>query len=304
MIFPYKFVMRHGLIALSLVVCLSPLDSKAETPANWSQTDPSPTLQSLEKPKTTYQVGEIISYRIKVYWPSWIEGVRMSPPDLSLENLELIGVNQETESNSEESGGAVQILTFNFMAQAAGPAQIKHFSLKWTQGEGAATHELAIPSLKLNIVRSSKSRVIALLAVGGSAGLIGLPFLFWVRRIKNKKIEKSLKSKPMEILILEQLGVTQNQWQTDTNRSKFLNGLTHLLEQYAGQKLDWNPSRDDYNALQKKAEKSWNKKEALELIELFRTLEHNRFSGEQMESEQLKKIYQNVYTFIERRKIL
>ena len=85
---------------------------------------------------------------------------------------------------------------------------------------------------------------------------------------------------------------------------EFLGELIHSLKQYSSQKLDWNPSQGGYNALQKKAEEKWSKKEARELSELLGRLEYQRFSGDSFEREKFVALYQSLYSFIEQRKIV
>ncbi len=227
----------------------------------------------------------------------------MSPPDLSLENLDLIAVNQETISGLGESGPAVQLLTFNFKASNPGHAQIKRFLLKWIRGDGTSTNELSVPPLELNITHSPNRWLFAALA-SITVGVGGIGFLFWFFKIRKKPIQPSNGVQSLESLFLGQFLNALEKWRANLRHEEFLSELSCLFKRYTAQKLDWNPSGDDYNALQKKAEQKWTKKDALELIELFRTLEYEQFSGSQRVPDHLEKLYQNLCHFIERKIII
>lgn len=304
MIFSVRINKYLGLILGGIFFLHSP-NSKAETFDLLTKVPPpSPRIESLDRPSSNYSLGSVIPYQIRVRWPSpAIEEVRMSSPDLTLENLELIGVSQETISGPEESASTDQILTFNFKGQKPGLAKIKRFTLKWIQSDGASTSELAIPPLELTITQPQNWWLIIFLSVGGATALGGLGFLFWTLSQKEKPIPQNV-DKSQEDLILEDLSAAQQRWETNSHHQEFLNELNHLIGQYAAQKLGWNPSQEDYNALQKKAESKWSKKEASAFIELFRTLEYERFSGTVVEPNRLTKLYRTIYSFIEHKKII
>ena len=272
------------------------------------QTSVSPELKKVEPPNQKYRPGEEINYQITIRWPDQTNDLRLSPPELTLENLELLGISQETISGSEtgeQDKGQEQVLTFRFAAQKPGHAVVNRFALRWIQNEGAITSELTIPPFKLTIVkpRTSWSKI-AFIAAGGTAA-IGILIIFtFILRRKKDLVEQKIPVQSLEERALEELRQSRAKWERTAKHSEFLSELIRLIGGYAGQKLDWNPTQDGYNALQKKAEAKWAKKEARELGELFHNLEFQRFSGIQPEREQLVALYQTIYSFIEQRKIV
>ena len=300
------------LITLGLITLLGIRNASADI-AQSQETLPFaviPSLESSERPSGAYHPGQDIPYRIRIHWSSTTEEIRMRPPDLNLQNLELSGVSQETVSQperSEATGEHEQILTFHFKAQKPGPAKVDGFSLRWIQGDGTATSDLAIPPLELRITPSPKLRIQSLAIGGGLLLLTGTAISFLIRVLRKTKKQGAIKAptKPLEEAVLDELHKVRTTWETNTSQKELLGELTHVLQSYCHQKLDWNPSHQGgYNDLQKKAEVKWSKKEARELTELFRLLEYERFSGAQTDREKLLACYQTLCSFVERRRVI
>ena len=301
---------RYWLISLGIATALLNVPhAKAEEPS--SSTVPekiiSPRLEKTEQPNKTYRLGETISYRVLINWSAQVEDLRLSPLDLNLENLELLGVNQETVSEPEKTGeieGFKQILTFRFTPQKPGRAAINHFLLRWTQASDSITSELVIPSVELTIIPPPFPWIRIIIFLTSVLGVLALPISI-LMVVKKKK--SSLQTSPPQSLeesTLERLRTSHFQWETKAVHQEFLGELIRLLEQYFSQKLDWNPSQESYNALQKKAQAKWSKKDGEELGKLLQNIEYERFSGMQPEREKLAALYQAIYSFIERRKIV
>lgn len=312
MIFSFLFRIRYRLVAFALATLwalwVTP-GAKAEALEGALVAQPvAPTLESLDRPNQTYHPGEVISYQIRVRWsaePS--NGIRMIPPDLTLENLELLNISQETVSgseNQEKADGIEQILSFRFMAKRPGPATVDRFSLRWVQGDGVMASALSVPSLELTITPRPRPWLwITLMGGGLFGGLASILFVSFVHKRKRKDLLNA-PSKSLEERALDELRNIHVVLRSNETRQDVLSSLMHIFQHYCSQKFDWNPARDGYNALQKKAEERWPKKEVHELSELFQTFEHKRFSGEQVEQAKLESLYQALYSFIEHKKII
>ena len=259
-----------------------------------------PTLKKIERPANRYHTGEMIEYKIHLHWDQSAEDLRMSPPEATLKNLELVGVAQETESNgSNEKSGMDQLLTFRFTASKAGPASASRIRLRWIQGSGILTNELTIPSLELTIKAPHKWWLF--LTIGISLTSLFLIILFLSQKQKKADELRELQ-KSLEDLLLEQLNASQKSWEMKKNDKDFLGDLTRILHQYLTQKLDWNPSQEDYNALQKKAAEKWSKREAQALMDLFEAIGFERFSGADVHTQPVSTFYLRIYSFIESKK--
>ncbi len=302
---------RYWFIVVGFLVVGAIPNTQAEEIPNTTAQEAAvfPKLESVEQPSKAYRPGEVISYHVLISWPVQIESLRLKPPDLNLENLELLGVSQETASEPEKPGENrgefKQLLTFRLAAQKPGHATVNHFLLRWTQDNETIVSELLIPSMELTIMPLPFpwARTILILSAG-VFGALALPISIFLM-IKKKK--SSLQVSPPQSLeesTLERLRTSHLQWEIKAVHQEFLGELTHLLEQYSSQKLDWNPSQESYNALQKKAQEKWSKKDSEELGKLLYHIEYERFSGTRLEREKLATLYQTIYSFIERRKIV
>ncbi len=261
----------------------------------------SPELASIRRPAHKYQLNEVIEYQVQVKWPEPVSDVRMSSPQMTLENLELTGIGQETVSKPGQDNGEEQILTLGFKAQNPGPAKINSLVLEWTQAEGAATSSLKIPSVEITI-RKQTNYLFWILIFGFSLVVFGAGFIF--SRMKKKTPEASGPAQTFEETCLSQLVHAKNLAETSLHNANFLNDLTQILDRYVQQKFVWNRSQEDYNALQKKADKIWGKKEIRELKELFEKIEYYRFSGSELKPDELITLFQSVRSFIERKKVI
>lgn len=308
-----SLVLHDWLITLAFVtLCVIP-NTKAEVRDGYLSLTPvsAPTLERVDQPNQTYHPGEIIAYRIQVRWPTKpVHEVRMIPPDLTLNNLELLGISQEVTSKPEspESAGEVaQTLAFRFVAKKPGRATLERFSLRWVQLDGAMVSALTIPALELTI--TPKPYFWQWIAVTSGGTLMMLAVTFLILRLRRSKRQEVLRTqaKSLEELTLNELDAIRTVLKsegTQGTRRDILSKLACILERYCSQKLDWNPTRDGYNALQKKVEGNYSKKEALELSELFCAVEHERFSGEEIQEPKLLSIHQAICSFIERKKVI
>lgn len=264
-----------------------------------------PRLESTKQPRTRYRLDEVIVYQITVKWPEPVSNVRMGSPQMSLKNLELIGVGEETVSVSDSREGDTsieQILTLQFKALKPGPAKINSLILEWIQSDGISSSRLKIPSLELTIRKSNNP--LFWISIFGSAAVIISAF-FGLAYFKKKKAIPSVQPvKTAEDACLNQLDQLKNSLKSESDSKNFLNHLMRVLDQYARQKFDWNHSQEDYNALQKKADKIWDQKEIRELKELFERIEYSRFSGSELKTEELNSLFQSVRSLIERKKVL
>ncbi|MBI4368304.1 MAG: hypothetical protein HY588_02810 [Candidatus Omnitrophica bacterium] len=303
-------LIRRLVLVFSFLFVLLPIKLNAEPP---NDTDvqavpvPTPRLDRVEQPTGTYRVGEMLSYRIHILWPELPENVRMDSPEIQTENLQLEGVRQETNSTAENvlGKGIEQILTFQFLAQKTGKAEISRFSLRWNQGDGAVSSQIEVPAVRITIAPASKPWPVIL---GLGTGLLGLLFGS-ITLILNRKNRKRAQVPNPTVLSLE------DQFIEDANRlyhthelkpnpKDFLEGLTRLLLTYVKQKLDWNPSQGGYNTLEKKAGERWSQKEAARLRELLQALEYERFSGTQTSADNVKATYEKTLSFINQRRVI
>ncbi len=273
-------------------------DQEVTQPENIPPAPPkivSPELGHVDLPKSIYRIDETIPYQVVVKWPEPPVDVRMNSPELNLENLELIGVGQETLSKPGDSAGEEQVLTLRFKAPKKGPAKINSVTLLWTQGGGISTSSLKIPSVELTIKNKPINPWIWICGIALSTlAILGSLLLFR----KKKPVSAPVIPKTPEELYLTKINELKNSGFEGRN---LLNDLTRLLERYLQEKFNWNRSQEDYNALQKKAEKSWDKKEVGELKELFDKIEFMRFSGSEPQQNELITLYQSARSFIERK---
>ena len=256
----------------------------------------SPTLESLERPAAHYRLDDIIEYRVKIKWPEVVTGIRMSSPQMVLENLELIGVGEEAVSGMIE-----EILTLRFKGLHPGPAKISSLTLEWIQADGISTSRLNVPPVELIIKKPAN----LLLWIGIASSILiafGLGFLLF--RLKKKSAEIVQTPESVEESYLRQLDTLKNSISGNPNTKIFLNDLMKLLERYVQQKFDWNQSQEDYNALHKKVDRVWGSKEVKEIQNLFEKIEYNRFSGSELKQEELISLFQSVRSFIERKKVI
>ena len=205
----------------------------------------SPILESLKHPAAHYRLDEIIVYQIKVKWSEPITGVRMNSPQMVLENLELIGIGEETVSESVKSADDLsveQILTLRFKGQHPGPAKIDSLVLEWTQAGGASSSRLSIPAIAFTIEKQKNLLIWIVLAV---AALIGAIAGFLLLRIKKKPPQSVPLPESAEETYLRQLDSLKNSMASNLNAKNFLNDLTKILDQYLQQKFDWNHSQED-----------------------------------------------------------
>ena len=265
----------------------------------------SPELASVKRPNDKYNLNDEIIYEIKVKWPEPVSDVRMSSPQMMLENLELVGVGQEAVSNSGQSARdstSEQLLTLRFKAQKPGPAKINSLILKWTQAEGASLSSLKIPPVEIS-VRKPVNSLLLIFTVGFLFITTGIILVF-IFRIKKKSKFVPMKTQSAEELYLDELDRLKSLPSSNTNSNHFLNDLTRILDRYVQQKCDWIHSQEDYNTLQKKAEKLWDKKEVRILKELFNQIEYCRFSGAELKQNELMMLVESARSFIERKKVI
>ena len=261
----------------------------------------SPTVSILEQPRGAHPINEFI-----LNWPkNSIQNFRLEAPEVQLDNLDLIGVSQESTSKSntqETHNEASQTLTFQFRARKTGAARVNRLELRWTSNNGAVSSQLMVPPIDIEIVSSTKSKY-QLLAIGVtlfSLIIIVSGVLTYQAMQKTKRI-KTESHQTVEALILKQFHDVFDIFQQNDDKSKLVEALHELFHQYLAEKLDWHPKQTGYNELLKKAEEQWSKKDARELEELMNEFDIQRFSGVACSREDLLKFYRQVSAFVERR---
>lgn len=266
----------------------------------------SPELESVERPKKEYLLHEIISYQIKIKWPELPANVRMVSPQLELENLELIDIGQETVSRPRDPGDSSeieQILTVQLKAQKPGPAKINTLILQWTQGDGLMSSSLKIPSTDIVIKKQFPFYVV----LWSSLAIIFFSLMMFILGRRKKKIQEDQSETvtSLETNSLNELNSVKEKFAANVLTDKiFLDQTVQILEHYLKQKFDWNRHQEDYNALQKKTEKYWEKTEIRALIDLFEKVQFSRFSGAGMNREELMSLFTSIYSFIERKRVI
>ncbi|GEM_PF-4235063 len=274
-------------------------DLNSQTPAV-SEKIVSPVLESADRPSNVYRLSDIITYQIKIKWPELPEHARMSSPKMTLQNLELIGVSEETVSNPNKEindSSIEQILTLRFKALKPGPAEINSLILEWVQGEGASVSSIRAPSVKLT-VKSDKIVWMWPLFLGIIL-IVCAAFVFYF--FKKKKTPAPVSNLSLEESYLNELNQTLSSLEFNSNHKTFLNELEKIFGHYLDQKLSWNRNQEDYNALQKKAEKKWDRREIQEIKTLFDQMEYCRFSGSELNRQELISLVNTVKSFIERK---
>lgn len=267
-----------------------------------------PVLTVLERPKSSYHLDDVITYRIQVQWPETYSDIRMRPPDIDLFNLKLIGVSQETVSDSQttlDPHENEQILNFNFRGLEPGPARIEQISLKWSRADGAIGSELRVPGFNLTIRRPVPWRFV--LPVPAAIATAGIFFLVFVLKRSFHKHRPGVPPPVFPSIAevqLDHLRQLYSEWKGSGNNQQFLDRLTRIIERYLAQELDWHFGRDSYNELQLKAQAKWSRKDSLSLGELVKKLEYQKYSGTILDSKELDTLYQNLCTFIERKRII
>ena len=280
----------------------------ALTPESVITEPPSPpALETIEKPRESYALSELIFYRVRITWPQTNEKARLGSPDLDLVNLELIGVSQEAASASVESGAQdkfEQILTFKFRAQKAGPASINRITIPWLFADGSFSGNLTVAPIEITIRKSWKMPVlVAAFTLTAVGGIVLLGMLARTRQKKRSDEAASPAVKSIEEDALEELSKARGAWEADRKGSDFSNRTTQIFKHYISLKLDWNPALGDYNALYEKAGLSWSKKEAERLKELFQNLEFQRFSGQQEQAAKMTALYESICSFVTQKKM-
>ena len=258
----------------------------------------SPELNHTNPPKSVYQLDEIIPYQVSVKWPEPPVDARMNSPEMLLDNLELVGVGQETVSNSDEDLGEEQLLTLRFKALKPGPAKVSSLVLIWAQAGGISTSTLKIPPVQLTIQK--KSNLIPWFGGGIVIATLSAAVILLIRR-KKRHSAQAVTPKTLEERIVVQFDHVKN---SGVRGRDFLNELSRVLERYLQEKFDWNRSQEDYNALQKKAEKNWDKKEVREIKDFFEKIDFYRFSGSGLSEEELINLFQSARSFVERKVIV
>ena len=291
--FRYKTWISLVVFLVGFPICGMTQQQMEQPAANPVASPLPPEIKQVQSPaKSHYSVGESINYRLVVHLPSGSEGFRMDSPDLELENLELIGVNQEASEANE------QILNFRFSAKTPGIAKIKHFLLRWIYGAGTLTSEYKIPPAEFKISAPSPSFKFLIAALIGIFFALSILVAFMIKK-KKKPVPVRFS---VEEAMLEELKSIYSEFQNTGAPQKSLGKMRHIFEEYLKQKLDWNPARLNYNELQKKLGEKWSSKEANEVEELIRAMEYQQYSGSEIEQNKFVTIYQTVYSLIERRK--
>ena len=265
-----------------------------------------PALTILERPKTSYRIGDVITYRVQVRWTQTDPDLRMRPPAVDLFNLKLIGITEETASGANGSGASDQnqhVLSFNFRALEPGPARIEPISLKWTRSHDAIGSQLTVPGFDLTI-RRTIPLVWFLLAVIGTA--IGGTSLLLMKHVLHKPSTQVPPSPTRSFaeLELDELRVRYAEWKKGGNHQEFLDAVTRIVERYLTQELGWHFGRDSYNEFKIKAEAKWVRKDAVVMWDTLKKLEYQRYSGISSDEKELEQMYKDIFSFITRKRVI
>lgn len=262
--------------------------------------DAPPVIEILEKPNGTYPTNGTILYKVRLHFPAaTTESLRLKPPMMELENLEFLGVSQETTTSGSRESGFEQILTFRFRPLKAGAGGVRVINLSWHHEDGSAGPSLRIPEAPLNI-RAPLPSYLKWLSAGLFLFFGGLSAAAFFIRKKKKSAVTAPREKTLEETVLAQLAALREEIKSK-NSAAFLDQLRKVAEAYLAQKLDWNGPREGYNTLFQKAEHEWAKKDAQALGEFFEQLEHFRFSGEVISERDLTALHQTIYSLIEKK---
>src|SRR3989338_5026384 len=94
---PIRFICRIGVFFVFSALFPIPSSSGDET----DLLSVSPTVSILEQPRGAHPINEFILYQIRLNWPkNSIQNFRLEAPEVQLDNLDLIGVSQESTSKS------------------------------------------------------------------------------------------------------------------------------------------------------------------------------------------------------------
>jgi hypothetical protein len=267
----------------------------------------SPNVEPIKPEKHQYNSGDVITYQVRVQWPKFQESARLSSPEMATENLEFLGVSQETvteEILADEEKHVTQILNFKFATQKPGPAKINRFSLRWTLAQGAATTNFTIPESEFMVKRSASAWLkTPFLLISLGVFLFLTPVFLIMTRKKKQKVPMASPVDSLEETALKDLKETRGNGEKKDEVHNFLSRLSQILYRYLDQKLGWNPAKGSYNGVQKTIEEKWSKKDAAELKELIDQFEYLRFSEGKKDPIAAEKLYDAVSSFIERRKI-
>lgn len=262
-----------------------------------------PALEIVEKPKATYSLNDVVSYKIRLHFSATAtESLRLKPPTVDFQNLEFLGVSQETTSHGSRESGSEEILTFRFRPLKAGRSQIREIELKWVHEDGSEGPSLKIPAAEFK-ARNPISPYFKWVPIG-ALFVFGSVFpLVYILRKRKKPPTAPPPGKSLEEIFLGELDLLKNEIGRKKS-AEFLDRLGKISESYMTQKLDWNGPRDGYNTLNTKAQTLWVKKDAQLLEEWFKKLERLRFSGEEVSEHELLALHQTVYSLAAKRKVV
>jgi len=292
-----------GLLLLIVIGVFRILTGFADVTNGTGQDSITPTWEVLEFPHATYGFGDTITFRVRLGWPETEDSLRLDQPDLDLDNLELIGISEETRSETNPSEIGKHILDFSFRAIKPGVARINRIGLRWKDSKGEISSRISIPGLSFII--KPKPRLWFYVASVGAVFLLGASgALGWYvfQRPKHKR------DQPETISFLEtflnDLKNTKAEWQFKGNDEKFLSEIFRIADLFLSQELDWHLKRESYNALKERAEGKWTRREVITITRFLDRLKQERFSGEIPKRDEIEATYHILFSFIEQKKVI
>ncbi len=249
----------------------------------------SENVRVIEAPRKTYRPSDQITYKILVNTAGFHESFRLQPPVIDTENLELLGVSQESEADP-----AGKIFTFTFTPKAAGPAAIRRLELRWQSPDDTATNRgfimeapavemfISSPLLKFYHVWIFSAFLVILTAAGAA-------IFFHINRRKAYQRSQRLSVLSSEQRAQEALSGICRQIEREPV-PLLLDKIQQAVDGYLDEKIGWNSKRNGYDTLKQKASALWTRADAHKLSESMRSLENYRFSGTSVRADDVKNL--------------
>ncbi len=244
----------------------------------------SPTFKVLRRPKEIYRLPEIIEYRVQVSWPKQITAVRLQPPEMQLENLELVRVGQEAgfQTQSEPAEEETQVFNFQFHALKPGTASIKTLSIKWLSGANETRSTFSLPRAAFQIKKPIQIPHIFLWILTPLAlvsSLFAVVLYSKRKKILTEKLEPADTKNEIAGQLLAQLQDASHSLINKKDAASFFIVLRNAFDVYLKSKIEWDHSHDSKDDLFQKASRAWSEKDAKVLCGLLVKLEFLRYSG-------------------------
>jgi hypothetical protein len=267
----------------------------------------SPSLQVLEQPHGSYQSHDIIEYRVHVSWPKMEGDIRLEPPRMKLTNLHFLGMSQETTTELHkviQQDQASRVLNFKFQALAPGKASIEKLSLTWLYDDGPVSSSLALPNIDLTI-----KKPFPVFWLSGALLITVFISLGSFLLIAQKKAQTALAPEPKSVIDfstqrLTELAREYENWKANGNSNSFLNYMSHVMDRYFKDRLNWTITHNAPSDLSSRIEMMWNKSDATQMAEHLKQLEISRFAGAPPDTHKIEALYRYFHKFIYQKRIL